>query len=248
MQSRGSLFIASVCLISTAFVHTPISAQPVGNAPFPPSIFIAPQPGFVVPLPTSEAHTVAVKGKKTMQLLVGNNDQHARELGFTSAAEANDAITQLGVPFPIIRVNFEKLRTYDPKIPPVTLLIATTEFIYPITVYGQVRSSLTVTEVRANSLADAAWRTTEWGTEGLIRALDRANRTMQATASSFDLEILELGRFFLGEITGEHFLIIPIYDEPRLGFQTGVPLPAEVVFQKLVSEANTIAIVPNRRR
>jgi len=215
-------------------VCRPVSAQPDLSL----SEGVArPHGAFVVPEAPEEAKRVATKGKKTLERMVKNNDKHAQDLGFRSAAEAADTNTKLGAAFPRIRVDLNALLDFEPDMDPTTLLVPTGEFIYPVTVDGQVRSSLTVSFLGRDPQTDEVWRTTEWGARGLIRVLDKTRKTAEVSISSFALVIPDLYRYFLGNISGEKFVIIPMYDEPLLGFQAGKPLPAKVVFQKLLPEA-----------
>jgi len=246
MKERGLVYIGTFCITIVMLVHSPVNAQPTDATPLDPSITVLPLE-FPVPTPSPEAYQAAIKGKKTMERLVGNNDKEARELGFNRAVDAADSNTELGTPYSIIRIDFDKLRDYEPTTSPLTLLIPTTEFIYPITVQGEVQSSLTVTGIRRGSPANTVWRTTEWGFAGLIKALDTASKIAQASPSRFHLVIRPLSRFFLGDFSGGRFVIIPLSDEPRLFLKRGNKMPAQDVFAALKSEASSISIMPKRR-
>ena len=187
----------------------------------------------LVPEPPPEASQAAAQGKKSFARLA-KSDKLAQELGFLSAAEAADGNTSLGTPFSIVRLRVDLLQNFPPDADPTKIVVFGGEFIYPVTVEGQVRSSLTVTRIRSDS--DPSWRPTEWGAPGLIRLLDKARKTTGVSAPSFALAIPELSRHFLGNIVGFKFWIIPLYSEPKLGLEEGVPIPAKVVFGKLVSE------------
>ena len=189
----------------------------------------------LVPEPPPVASQAASQGKKSFARL-GKNDKLAQELGFLSATEAADSKTALRLPFPIVRLRVDLLRNFPPDADPTTIVLFGGEFIYPVTVDDQVRSSLTVTRIRSGSQTDPTWRTTEWGAPGLIRLLDKARKTTGVSSSSFALAIPELSRYFLGNMVGGKFWIIPLHSEPKLGLEEGVPVPAEVVFGKLVSE------------
>ena len=189
----------------------------------------------LVPEPPPEASQAAVQGKKSFALLA-KNDKLAQELGFLSAAETADSKTALGLPFSIVRLRVDLLRDFPPDADPTTVVVFGGEFIYPVTVDDQARSSLTVTRIRSGSLSDPTWRTTVWGSSRLIRLLDKARKTTGVSSPSFALAIPELSRYFLGNMVGGKFWIIPLYSEPKLGLEEGVPIAAEVVFGKLVSE------------
>jgi hypothetical protein len=180
---------------------------------------------FVVPEAPIEAQRAAEKGRKTLEQLVKNDDKHAQELGLTSSAEARD--TALGTPFPILFVELEKLKQFQRGEDPRNLLEPTDEFIYPILVGGNVKSSLTVTRT------PQGWRATAWGADKLIRLLDNA----RVADSNFLVSIPSLNLQFIGDITEEPFKMIPILDERRYGFMRMRPLPAQEVFAKLLPEA-----------
>ena len=184
-----------------------------------------------------ETTKAAKKGKQALEHLTKNDDRHARELGFSSAAEAVDTKTALGDPLPRFLVPLNKLKAYEPGgvNDARSLLQPANDFIYPITV-GEgkdVRSSLTVTGIRKDHQASLEWRTTEWGGAGIIRLLEK-HRT---STTNLLVWIPSLNRYFLGILTVEEFLIIPIIDEPRLGFTAGQSLSATDAFANLLTEA-----------
>lgn len=189
----------------------------------------------LVPEPPPEASQAAAQGKKSFARLA-KNDKLAQELGFLSVAEAADSNTALGPPFAIVRLQIDLLRNFQLNTDPTTVVVFGREFIYPITVEGQVRSSLTVTEIRSDSQSDPTWRPTVWGSSHLIRFLDKARKNSGVCSSCFTLAIPELSRYYLGNMVADKFLIIPLHSEPTLNLQEGVPIAAEVVFYKLIRE------------
>jgi hypothetical protein len=196
---------------------------------------------FLIPKPPPEALAAADSGKKALPRLIKNNDKHAQELGFKSAAEAADTNTRLGSPLPFILLELEKFRKWDPSIDPTSLLTPILRFLYPITVDGIPRSSLTVIRIPSSSKDNGVWRAVGWGAPNLIRdiAVSQAISQKEIDTSHlyFLVRIEELSRYFLAEIQNGKLVIIPLKDEPKYGFNKGIPLPAEFVFRKLLPEA-----------
>lgn len=184
-----------------------------------------------------ETTKAAKKGKQALEYLTKNDDRHARELGFLSAAEAVDTKTALGDPLPRFLVPLNKLKAYEPGgvNDARTLLQPARDFIYPINVGEgkEVRTSLIVREIRKDHQASPEWRTTEWGGAGIIRLLEK-HRT---PTTNILVWIPSLNRYFLGILTVEEFHIIPIIDEPRLGFTAGQSLSATDAFANFLTEA-----------
>ncbi len=189
----------------------------------------------LVPRQSPEALQAALKGKQSFALLA-RNDNLAKDLGFQSAAEATDSQTSLGPPFSIVRVRVNLLRDFHiGTTDPLMMLEFGGEFIYPVAVNNQVRSSLTVTEIRSGFQSEPTWRTTEWGSRHLIQHLEAARKTTPGSSSSFALLIPELGQYFLGNLVGSKIFLIPLNSDRILGLEYGVPLAAEIVFDKLLS-------------
>lgn len=183
--------------------------------------------------PPADVRAAAEQGKQAFVRLA-RNDKVAQELGFVSAAEAagkKDLLT----PFPIFRVQVYRLPDFAPRqgaFPdPESIVVFGREFIYPVAVSTEVRSSIIVTHFQSSY---PEWRATEWGARGLIRNLvDVA--AMSGANAPFALAIPEMSRYFLGTFS-DRFLIVPLYSEPKLGLKRGVGVPAEIVFSKIVAE------------
>ena len=218
-----AVFVGTIALGSSLLPVLSVSAEEKPTKVLPSS--------SLVPEPPPEASQAAARGKKSFARLA-KIDKVAQDLGFVSVAEAADSNTALGVPFAIDRLRVDLLRTFPPGGDPTSLVVFGEEFIYPVTVSGQVRSSLTVTRMSP----DSTWRSTAWGSSHLIRLLDQFRKSVDSSSSTFVLAIPELNRYFLGNIIGNKFLIIPLRSEPKLGLKEGVPIAAEMLFIKLVGE------------
>ena len=67
-------------------------------------------------------------------------------MGFESPGEVHEA--KLGRPFQNFRVRLDQLQKYQQGSDPNKLLSGGNQFVYPILVKGQVRSSITVGEIK----------------------------------------------------------------------------------------------------
>ncbi len=243
MRTRYLGRVAALLIAAMPWVYGSGGSQCADAATSAP---ITPPAGFVGPEAPQEATDEAKVGKQILERLVAKDDKHARDLGFKSAAEAADMKTELGKPFPIVRIDFGKLLAFRPDKAPTTLLVPTNEFIYPVTVDGKIRSSLTVTKVRPDHKTGKAWRTTVYGRAGVIQLLDETVKIGAFSPMRFLATIPELNRYFLGDIKDGKFIITPIGPAPHFKEKEGTPLmqgkistplPAERVFEELVPEA-----------
>lgn len=235
---RHAIFISSVLAVVLASTFAPLESRSEDVQPTKEGLQQA-LLSFIVPEAPPEALEAAIAGKKVLSRLIKNNESHARELGFSSAADAADANTHLGRPFAFILISLDKLKRFQPGTDPVSLLIPTPRFLYPITVGntpGPPLSSLTVIQTSSTSSTDKKWRAVGWGAPQLIRFLATAQHAGHASASSFVVRIEELSRYFLADFKDGKFVIIPLLSEKKYEFVAGTPIQAELAFLKLVTE------------
>ncbi len=188
------------------------------ETPKPP----APQPG-----------QAATDSLGILQRLV--TTQNYRAMGFDSADEVKQA--QLGQPLALFNVGLDQLKSYHPGDNADRLLTKSSESIYPVTVSGQVKSSVTIVQ------KDNGYRPSSFGNAPIIKDLSRY-RTADKAANDFVVRVPALNMYFLGERTENRLLLTPIIDDPRLKVQPGQPLPAEVIFEQLVPIANSYNGLP----
>lgn len=200
---------------------------------------------FIVPTAPPQATEAAIGEKKVLSRVLKKNERHARDLGFSSAAEADDSNTELGKPFPFFLISLNKLKSYEPKTDPIPLLIPSLQYLYPINAVdfpdNPPLSSLTVARVPKRVDPNEGWRAIGWGAPKLIRFLVSAQQKGHASSSRFIVRIEELGRYFLADLKDKELLIIPLIDEGKYGFVAGTPISAEVAFLKLVQEAQRMS-------
>ena len=179
-QAIPAVLTILMCAIGLSVSLFPTQARSGGILEEPGKVHSS----FLVPEPPPEASQAAAKGKKSFGRLA-KNDKIAQDLGFSTAAEAADSNTALENPFPIVRLRTDLLRTFPPDGNPTSLVVFGEEFLYPVTVNGQVRSSLTVTRISPGS----TWRSTAWGSSHLIRLLDQFRKTTDSSSFTFALAI-----------------------------------------------------------
>lgn len=222
--------VGVICVLGVVMM---VVCQPVMAAERDARVGISERPKmFAVPKVPVQARQAAEKGQDTLKLLVKDDDKHAQELGFASAAEAAD--TKLGNPYPIVFVELEKLKQWQPGDDPKNLsdlLEPTDQVIYPLIVGNKVKSSLTVTQI------GAGWRTTEWGAKERIRLLNAALDNARVAESNFLVTIPALNLDFLGDMTDGPFRVIPIRDDPRYRLMRTESVSAKDLFIKLLPEA-----------
>ncbi len=141
-----------VCFLTMGLVALAV-AQPATGAP---CTWVTPAPGpsadaatlmMVAPLGTQQNDwdTAALKGCLQLKsLLTAGN---SKLLGFDSPADAS--LAQIGMPFDIYTVGIDKLRDYLPGKPVEPLFEKIDARFYPLSVAGEVRSSLVVSQRRA---------------------------------------------------------------------------------------------------
>jgi hypothetical protein len=72
--------------------------------------------------------------------------------------------------------------------------------------------------------------------------VDKARISAGSDTTGFVLWIPQLSRYFLGDIAGGTFSIIPLYDEKEYGFVAGVAKPASEVFRVIAQEAKQLPV------
>jgi len=163
----------------------------------------------------------AEEALKTLEKLITQENYEA--MGFASPDEVSRA--QLGLPLPVYRVQLDQLREYSPgETDPKTLLVDVKRTLYPVTVDGEVRSSVAVEGPQG------AWRGTDFGGPALIKALSQYRQS----ESDFVVHIGFVGLYFVAQQNEDGLWLTPLLDDPTLGFVAGEPLAAEEVFRALL--------------
>jgi hypothetical protein len=162
-------------------------------------------------------------------------------LGFESVEEVNRA--QIEQPMPIFMVRLDGLRRYSPGQNPADLLVQTNEVRFPISVDGQVRSSLTL------RLTNGGWEVARVGrpqlTSRLVEIMQPPGLATQIPSGAFfEVSIPALNLEFVGRRQGSSILLVSVVSEPRYDLQAGVAIDAGQVFERLAPFAQQLETGP----
>jgi hypothetical protein len=177
--------------------------------------------------PAAQASEAATTAIGVLQKMV--NDQNFRGLGFDSVAEVGQA--QLGEPMPVFDIGLDQLKAYKEGTDPNTLLAATSRTLYPVTVGGQTKSSITVTHRENGYVASS------FGNADIMKSLSRYRQT-QTGGGDFVVRVPAFSMYYLGRRIENRLLLVPIIDDPRLKLKSGEAVAANVVLAQLVPLAN----------
>jgi hypothetical protein len=164
-------------------------------------------------------------------------------LGFESIDEVNRV--QLGVPIPIFMVPLDRLREYRPGQDPADFFVSTNEVRFPLSVDGQVRSSITLRRT------NGGWEVARIGRPQLSKEI---SQVIQASAPGaplaprpgtfFEVTIPALSLEFVGQRADNRILLTSLVNEQLYDLQTGQTLDAREVFERLVPFARQLRTGP----
>ena len=183
-------------------------------------------PAHAVVPSMKEVTDVARQSLATLAQIVSEGNY--RSLGFESADEARSARAE--TPLPVYLVKLDALKGYARGGDPKALLTPLDKAIVPLSVSGDVRSSVTI-ESR-----DGRWVAEGFGAPRLARALAQARRAASSSAqgaSFFVVQVAALGSYFLGHVEGGRLMLTTIIDEPNLKASAFRTLSADDVFAAL---------------
>jgi hypothetical protein len=176
----------------------------------------------------SNSADAAAGSLATLADLVGGDSPAKR--GFNSIAEAKSASIGGGVPVKFVRL--DQLTAYKAGREK-TLLTDTRQVVYPVTVGGDVRTSVTVQQQ-----SDGTWQITKYGSANLAKTLDSAVQRVAVKkavdAGSVSLvEIPTVGATFMSHTERDALMLTALYDVPGTSLTAGSTLPAGEVFSAL---------------
>ena len=177
-----------------------------------------------------EINNVAQQSLSVLAQLV--TETNYRTLGFESASEAKAARAES--PFPIYMVRLDSLRAFTRGSDPAALLTPLDKAIVPLSVQGEVRSSVTV------ELRGSKWTAEGFGSPKLARALSKARKDASASApadSYFAVHVAALNSYFLGHRAGGRLMLTTVVDDANLKLPAGRTLAAEEIFATLATVA-----------
>lgn len=188
--------------------------------------------GENAPPAAGDTQQAASNGLATLQKLV--TAQNYKGLGFTSPGEVKSAA--LAPPLALYNIGLDRLKSYQAGQDPNTLLTPSSETIYPVTVGGQVRSSLTVVK------KETGYTAAGFGNADIVQGLARY-RTAN-TPDAFAVRIPAFSLYFLGNRAENRLMFTPVTEDNRFPFRIGVTLPAEDVLKAIAPAAQTYNGLP----
>jgi len=208
---RSLILIGGLLLIT-------VGCRESSETPKPPS----PQP--------QEAANTAIG---VLQKMV--TDQNYRAMGFDSLDQVKQA--QLGAPLPVFDLGLNQLKEYKPGTNPDTLLAQSSRTIYPVTVNGEVKSSVTINH------GERGYQASSFGNADIVKSLSRYRRT-EAPGNDFVVRVPAFNMYYIGRRVDSRLLLVPIIEDPRLKLKPGEAVPAETVLEQLVPLANAYNGLP----
>jgi len=175
-----------------------------------------------------ESTAIEPAAAKSLSIFVGLvNSKNFKQMGFESVEEVRSAA--LEVPLKEYMVPLDRLQKFESSTDPRTLLNDTGQVTYPLKVGEQVRSSLTLANVKGE------WKPVAFGDANLnklyARIRDENSRTAGLQKSDyFIVRIPALNLFFLGYEREDRLMLVPILDDSAYGFRAGESIPARDVF------------------
>lgn len=180
--------------------------------------------------PASNPTEAATSAIRTFQQAV--TAQNYRALGFESVDEVKTA--SLGPPLSQFDIGLDQLKSYKEGADANSLLSASSETIFPVTVNGQVRSSVIV------SKREAGYVPATFGRADIVKALSR----YREQPNDFAVRVPALNMYYVGRRVENRLFLVPIAEDTRTNLKPGVPLPAEDVLKQLVPIANAYNGLP----
>jgi hypothetical protein len=188
--------------------------------------------GENAPPQTGDAQQAASNALATLQKLV--TQQNYKALGFASPDEVKSAT--LAPPLTLYNIGLDRLKSYKAGQDANALLTASSETIYPVTVGGQVRSSVTVVK------KETGYTTASFGNADIVKALSRYRGAN--TPGAFAVRIPAFSMYFLGNRVENRLMLTPISEDSRLSFRIGVAVPAEDVLKAIIPLAQAYNGLP----
>ena len=175
---------------------------------------------------------------ETLRKLV--NASNARAMGFES--ERDVASATLGDPLVIFYVRLDHLREYQPKSDPLPLLSGGDRVLYPVSVRGQTRSSITLAR------SAEGWKGVSYGGPNNVQLVSQvvseSSHGALQSRRPFLVDVLALGVHFVGFDERGKLMLVPLLDDSQQRWKAGGPRPADEVFAQLVGDAKSYNELP----
>ena len=160
--------------------------------------------------------------------------ENAIRLGFSSPGDADRS--ELGAPLTDFIVQLDELRAWQPGSDATRLLRPSGLVIYPVSVGGAPRSSITLKK------QDSEWKAVSFGAPGQTQAVGRARASVVAAEGvsgpqTFQVRIPAFNLTFVATLRGTSLMLTPATDAPNYGLTAGTTVAADTLFTRLKPEA-----------
>lgn len=153
------------------------------------------------------------------------NDENAQAMGFRSSQEAATATP--GVPIPVLMIQLDELRKYQRGGNVRALFKNHQQYLVPVTVGNEVRSSITLQRQgeRINAIS--------YGSSNLVRSLDDTRQKVAkelnvAEPQFYAVHVAALRKYFIAyDDSAGQLMLVPVMDDAELNQKAGRALAAE---------------------
>lgn len=182
---------------------------------------------------TAQQSAAAAKQSLSTLAELAKGDNAAR-LGFTAPGDVERS--ELGTPLTDFIVQLDDLRNWQSGSDPTRLLRPTGLVIYPVSVGGAPRSSITLKK------QDSEWKPVAFGAPGQTQAVGRARAAVIATEGvsgpqTFQVRIPAFNLTFVASLRGSNLMLTSAIDAPAYGLTAGTTVAADALFTRLKPEA-----------
>jgi hypothetical protein len=183
---------------------------------------------------------IAQRSLKSFSKLI--TKENYKQMGFEFPKEIHDAA--LGTPIEDYMVRLDTLKEYKVGSKADTLLMKTNQFIYPVLVKEKVRSSITISKIKEE------WKAVSFGSSNFVKLVsntlkDSSKATGLDISSYISVRVPALNLFFIAYRTKKGLMLVPLMDDARLKFKSGVSMKAEKVFSTILPDAKAHSGLPS---
>lgn len=160
--------------------------------------------------------------------------ENAVKFGFAAPGDIDRS--ELGAPLTDFIVQLDDLRAWQPGSDPMRLLRPTGLVIYPVSVGGVPRSSITLKK------QDSEWKPVAFGAPGQTQAVGRARASVVATEGvsgpqTFQVRIPAFNLTFVASLRGTSLMLTSAIDAQPNGLTAGTTVAADALFTRLKPDA-----------
>jgi hypothetical protein len=187
-----------------------------------------------------EAHDEAQRSLPALRQIV--TPETYKRLGFQSVEEASRS--SLEAPMRVLMVRLDRLREYRPETKTSEMLEDTHEVRYPVSVDGQVRTSVVMRQI------EGKWQVARIGRPALTQSLTDIVRKRVAMGRApaealFEVEIPALSLYFVGREADSRLMLTSTVDDARFDLKQGEELDAQQLFARIAPYARDLKTGPH---